>query len=84
VECATKNSDVGCDSPCDDTLTAATITVRTGGVSLRPCTARESEETKKNGFAISSDTLPVVRATVAAVEYRHILTWAVAECYNAP
>jgi hypothetical protein len=38
-------------SPCEDTPTAATIAVTTGGVSLRPRTARGSMKTKKNIFA---------------------------------
>jgi hypothetical protein len=46
--------------------------VPTGGVSLQPCTVRESMETKKNIFEISSDTPPVVIVRVAAVGYRHI------------
>jgi hypothetical protein len=33
--------------PCDDTPNAATVAVTTGGVSLRPCTARGSKKTKR-------------------------------------
>jgi hypothetical protein len=39
-----------CYSPCDDTPTAATEAVTTGGVSLWPGTARGRKETKKNIF----------------------------------
>ncbi len=57
-------------SPCDDTPTAATIAVTTGGVSLLIC---------KNIFFFilllaihgHSDTPPVVTATLAAVGDRH-------------
>jgi hypothetical protein len=39
-----------CYSPYNDTLTAAAVAVKTGGVSLQPWTARGSVETKKNIF----------------------------------
>jgi hypothetical protein len=39
-----------CSSPCDKTLTAATVAIKAGGVSLWPCTPRGSMETKNNIF----------------------------------
>jgi hypothetical protein len=57
-------------SPCDDTPTAATVAVTTGGVSLRAFTARKQ---KRKFFQISKDTAPVIKATVATMglwEYR--------------
>ncbi len=51
----------------DNTPTAATACscICAGGVSLRPCTARGSIETKKNIFANYKRYSTVVRATVA-------------------
>jgi hypothetical protein len=72
-ECATKNSEVRfavtlCYSPCDDTPTAATVAVTTGGV-YRYIRVPQVGVRKQNRLflQISSDTPPVVRATVAAV-----------------
>ncbi len=54
--------------PCDGTPNAATVAVTTSRVSLSPCTALWSMKIKKKLFLeLSSGTLPVVTATVAAL-----------------
>ncbi len=53
----------------------------TGWKSLRPCTTRGSKETKNNIFSkISSDTPPVVTATVGAGQYPHMGCRALSQC----
>jgi hypothetical protein len=85
VECATKNQKyvvILYYSPCDDTPTATTVALTTGGVLQWLCTARGSKETKNKFLQIISDSPPVVTATSAQWEYRHM--GCIAQCHNAP
>ncbi len=83
-------------SLCDDTSTAATAAVTTGGVLLQPWAARESIETKKlqlcaarGSMETKKNILQVIVLILSACPYSHgcgsgsIVTEAVAQCHNA-
>ncbi len=60
MECSTKNSEVTlCYSPCDNTPSAPTKAVTTGGESIRPCIAMGSMESLKNDERLESSPLIV-------------------------
>jgi hypothetical protein len=69
------NVEIGAEAalfPEKEYINGIAVAVTTGGVLLWLCTARGSKETKKKLLQIISDSPPVVTATRAQWEYRHM------------